>query len=190
MRADAIISRRLAALALLALSAFLIGLVIIGPFLWLSNDYEVEIAEARKMLGRYRANAAQQSKVDTEFKALSQNAANFPGLFKGATAALAGASMQAEIKKLVEGQGCDIQSLQSGTPVAIGSTEKIEIKVDFSCPAHLLPQIFFAFENNEPFLILTKIDITSPEFQTNDNPLPVKVSNRWTVAGYRWVPQS
>lgn len=190
MKADAIILRRFAALALLALLACLIGLAVIGPFIWLANDYEAEIAEAHKMLGRYRTNAAQQTRVDAEFKALSQNAANFPSLFKGATAALAGASMQAEIKRLVESQGCDIQSLQGSTPVAAGNTEKIEIKVDFSCPAHLLPQVIFAFENNEPFLLLTKIDISSPEFQTSDNPSPVKVSNRWTVAGYRWVSQS
>ena len=153
----------------------------------LALSQQEETAKSLQQLARYRAEIDARAGLEAELKRLKQQSATLPGLVPGASAPLAAANIQSEIKFIVGRNGGEIRSSQNLPPATINGFEKIEITYDIALPADHLKDLVYQIESHTPYFFLDGVSIqTAPNAgpQASDRS-PPRLEIRWIVRGYR-----
>jgi general secretion pathway protein M len=165
-------------LALLAVLWFAIGQPILAS---VTGDAEA-LRASRTLLAGYRRAIANRPAIEQHLAMARQADAALTGLLPGASATLAAAALQAEMKRLVEDAGGQLRSTQDLPAAAEAGFERVEARFDLALPLSGLPNLLGAIESHAPFLFLDKIEIHASE---TVGTMAVPLSVRWTVHGYR-----
>lgn len=179
---------RLLALAILAGILILAGLVIVWPFWQSFAEREVALAQAYRTIGRFEAAIARRHQVQARVVALKAGGLGASGLYEGASAALAGARLQNDIRMIVEANGGELRSMSTRPPFAADGYEKLTLVCDFTLPVGKLKSLSYALETHQPYLFIEAVTIRMPEgWQPQDGgtaPIP-RLELQATVGGYR-----
>jgi hypothetical protein len=173
---------RAAALGILLLLLAALGFGIVVPLVTGLQGEDAETAHSLRMLSGYQRIAAQRPALEQRLAAREQEEAALPGLWPGATSALAAAGLQAEVKQLVESAGGQIHSAQDVAAIPEGGYERIGLRVDLSVPMGALPGLLQQIDSHTPYLFLDRIELHAPEGQIKAAPI---LTIRWEVSGYR-----
>ncbi|GGF51425.1 hypothetical protein GCM10011611_67360 [Aliidongia dinghuensis] len=173
--------RRLAALAIggALLLAFVAGGV--APLVEAWADTRAGIERSSQLLAGYQRVVDQRTTDEQRLARLQQQDAGLTDLIGGATAALAMASLQADVKQIIEAHGGKIQSLQPGAVTPTHGFDRLEVKVDFSIAGDTFPDLVAGLDGHRPFLTADPLELHATDgAQPSD-----KLIIRMTVSAYR-----
>jgi Type II secretion system (T2SS), protein M subtype b len=164
-------------LALIAAVSFGIMLPIAG-----SLQADDDLDRSLRLLAGYQHVAALRPALEQRLGARKQEEGALPGLWPGATAALAGVGLQGETRRLIDRAGGQIHAVQEVPAAEEGGFERIGFRFDLTLPMTSLPALLQAFDSHAPYIFLDKVDVHVPEGQVKAVP---QLSIRWEVRGYR-----
>jgi len=184
--------RRALALAILAAIPLTVWLVVIGPIweAW-AGGAETE-GRSLKLISELRQMAAMRPALDAELKTLEARGKTLPGFVTGTTPALAAASMQSEIKRIIESKGGQVRSTQDLSPAREHGVERIGVRFDITTSLEALPRIVYEIEAHSPYFFIDNLEIRAPEDarpETYVADKPILIIH-WDVYAYRAVGET
>jgi hypothetical protein len=148
-----------------------------------SEDRDVML----RQLAIYNAKVAQRSALAGELQNLQAMTRAAPGLIKTASADLAAAQIQTDVKTLVRANAGEIRTAQTAAVVKTGGFETISVAYDLTVPLSHLRALTYAIESHTPYLFLDNVAISAPTAANGAAPSEPVLELRWTVRGYRWA---
>jgi general secretion pathway protein M len=176
------LTSRLLALGLLLMAGALLWFAVGVPVLTSVTGDGEALQASRDLLTGYRRAIANRPAIEQHLATARQAEAALPGLLPGASATLAAASLQAEIKRLVEAAGGQLRSTQDLPAAAEAGFERVEVRFDLAIPLSGLTSLLSAIDTHTPLLFLDKIEIHASE---PAGKIVAPLSIRWNVHGYR-----
>jgi hypothetical protein len=179
---------RAAALGLLLLAAVLIWMALIEPLLTaVTGSSSEEQEKSLQLLARYESAISQKAALDAQLKALGDAADDHTGLVLGPTSAVAAASLQGELRTLIESVSGEIRSAQILPAEKIDDFEKIAIQYELSLPQSSLQRLLQSLETHRTVLIVDAVRVRVPEtLRSIDAGGPdARISGQWVIAGFR-----
>ncbi len=182
---------RILALVLLAGVFGLLWVITVRPLARMILDRRASVERSLKLLTGYQRLAATRPSLDDQFKALKTRELEAHGLAEGGSAALAAASLQSDIKRIIESNGGEVRSAQPLPTSKSGDFEKVELRYDLSVAQASLSEIMYQIETHTPYLFLDGIDIRGAEGlpAAGQGNKEQKLTVRWTVRAFRWAGQ-
>ena len=184
--------RRALALAILVAIPLVIWLAIIDP-IWQSwVDAEETEGRSLELIADFRQAGAMRPALEAELKAVETSGKTLPGFVTGNTPALAAASLQSDIKRIIESKGGQVRSTQDLQPAREHGVEKIGVRFDITTSLEALPRIVYEIETHSPYLFIDNLEIRAPEDvrpETYVANKPILII-RWDVYGYRAVGET
>jgi type IV pilus biogenesis protein CpaD/CtpE len=177
---DRLLHRASALSILLLLVAACAGIVVVSAEGLSSRNEDLE--RSRRLLAGYQRIAVQRPQIEQRLVAVRQAEAALPGLWQEATAELTASRMQSEVRRLVEGAGAQIRTIQPVPAAAENGFERFGLRLELAVPMTALPRLLQAIEAHAPYLFLDKLDVRAPEGQVSGVPL---LTIRGDVSGYR-----
>lgn len=179
---------RLAALAIPTVLLAAAGGLILHAWLSSRHDREIAVERSLKAFDVYRRSAADRASLERELQALRTGQSSAPGLLPGASAPLAAAGLQGEVKRIVEAAGGEIKSAQTiaAAPAADG-LEKIEVRYSVMASLAGAAEMMARIESHTPYLFLDQLELRAPEGAGDAKAADPKLTVRWIVYGYRWT---
>jgi len=181
---------RIAALAILIVSAAIMVLLVAWPAWRLNKHYDEAIEDSADRLARYRRVAAARPAIEEAIAAVNQRDARKNYYQKCTTPALAAAELQSTIAAIVEANGARIFSSQTlpvktdaktpAGPNEIGVTVQMTASI---VPLHL---ILHAIETHQPYLFVGQLSVRGNQGRTY-RPVPGQQPEfvvQATVRGY------
>jgi len=181
------ILRRALALAILAAIPLAVWLVVVVP-IWQSwADAGETEGRSLKLISDLRQMVTMRPALEAELKTLEARGKTVPGFVTGNTPALAAASVQSEIKRIIETKGGQVRSTQDLSTTREHGVEKIGVRFDVTTSLEALPRIVYEIEAHSPNFFLDNLEIRAPEDarpETYVADKPILII-RWDVYGYR-----
>lgn len=177
--------------ALLALGAILaaICVFVVVPTVLAFRAQSDDTKEALHQLAVYRAEAGMRPALERELKEARQRLSSVPGQIAGTNAPLAQATLQSDVKSLVDRNGGNIMSAQIVPAKKTNGFEAISVQYDLVVPVTRLGDLVYAIESHTPYLFIDDATVSMTQIwqQADAQATEPKVEVRWTVHGYRWV---
>jgi len=146
-----------------------------------SETGQDDAEQVQRLLTGYQKTIAARPALQAQLADLKRREAQQPGLYPGATAALATAALQADMRRLIQAGGGDIRSTQELAAAPEGNFERLSVRFDLALPLAALPNWLTSLEGQVPYLFADKIEVTAPETPGH----PVLLTIRCTVHAYR-----
>ena len=176
-------------LTVTTLTAVGLLLFVAAPIVAAFQAQQEEREEALDQYGVFRAEVASQPALQRALETVRIQAASLPGLMRSATAALAEAQLQTEIKAIIEANAGQLRSAQALAPARANGFDKVAVECDVTVPVSHMKDLFYALEAHAPYFFIDHADISAPMTAPLDGSKssePV-LEVRWTVHAYRWV---
>lgn len=177
------------AILVLTLTILIAWFMLLHPLMDIVTGESEEKETSLNLLGRYQALEEARPQVEAELRTLQERNAATSGLVEGRSAALAAATVQADVKTIVESNGGTILSTQNIPPTMENGFEKIEIQYDISLPLGAVKNIVYQIETHTPYLFIDSVNMRMPEnWRVSDPNTPAPAMEaQWVVRAYRWV---
>ncbi len=161
--------RRAFALGLLALFLLLAYLAFIEPIWTLISDYDYDIDRTEKRLQINRDKAAGKDELMKQFDQLKRSrGVQQIGYLRGKTPALAAAEMQDHVKRIIEGNGGHLTSIQilqdqqrNEKKGATDQPVRVAIKVQLSGSVETVQKVFYSLESGQPRVFVDNVYLRS-----------------------------
>lgn len=154
-------TRRLIALFLLVMVVALPYLVVVRPILAEYDRNEAEIERQRELIERYRTIAADRSALERELELAQRNIFPSQYYFSGENPALIAASLQNQIKTVVERAGGRLMSTQILQPQTDDGSTRVSVRVRMTGDVDSLYKAFYAIESARPALFIEGVDLNA-----------------------------
>lgn len=142
-------------------------------------------AELEASLAEYRRRSAPLRELSDQREALLRRQTGQAGLLSDANAALAGAGLQATMRRLLDANNSALRSLQA-LPVRLdGGLQRIAVRLDATVPAGRLLDLLYAIEAADPYLFVDGIDLRVPDTLPRDGAGHAQLALRAEIAAYR-----
>jgi hypothetical protein len=179
--------QRILAVLLLLAVLFCIWAGAVNPLLDAWSTWRQSRQQQRDEIARMLQAAARKPELEARLQRIRQREPGMKGAVTGATAALAAAALQNDVRQIVGANGGEIRSTQNLPSLQVGEWERIAIRYDLVVPMERLPQLLRQLESHVPYLLLDEVSVRAPE-GTSPEPQPggdVKLAVRWDVRAYR-----
>jgi len=181
---------RLLALGILAIVLAVVATVVVLPLAALLDPDQSEAEHLLQRWATYDAVIQSRPALEDHLKKLRSDASAQAGTLKGDTTALAAASLQGDVKEIVERHGGQIRSARILPAQAVDAFEKVGVHYDVALPQPALERLLYDLEAHVPFLFVEAVDIRMPEnWQPGQGGPQPSLAIRWQVIGYRWKGQ-
>ena len=150
---------RLAALALLAMTGAAVYLLAVGPLIDSYRRNGEAIVETRELLARFERQAAARTRLEGRLEALQELVARQGHYLDGTTYAVAAASLQDNVKAIVETQGGEIQSIQTMPSAANDDSGRVAIRVQSLMTVEPLLYTIHRLESGAPYLFVDNLEV-------------------------------
>ena len=150
---------RVAAVALLLVSLAAIHFLALAPLLDSYRRDADAIVETRDLLARFDRQAAARSGLEERLASLRSLVAQQGHYLEDATYAVAAASLQDNVKAIVEGQGGEVQSIQTMPSAANDESRKVAIRVQSILSVEPLLHTIHQLESGAPYLFIDNLEI-------------------------------
>jgi len=178
--------RRLSAIVIGGTLVAVIAVLGVLPLLESWQGTTDSIDRSSRLLAGYQHVIDQGQTTNARLDELRQQDGSSAGLIDGATSALAVASLQSDVKQVIESHGGKIQSMQPGTVSQSKGFERLEVKVDLSVAGDAFADLVTALDSHRPALLIDPIELHAPE----GGPQPDRLTIRMTVSAYRRLATS
>lgn len=173
--------RRLSAVLIGITGVAAVAMLVILPLIDAWESTSDSIDRASRLLEGYRHVAADRDLTTRRLDSLRQQDSRLDGFIGGATSALALASLQSEVKQIVEAHGGKIQSMQPGAVVSNRGFDRIDVKLDVSVAGEAFAELVAALDSHRPALSVDPLELHVPEGGAPSDHLTI----RMTVSAYR-----
>ena len=169
--------------AILIGGLFLAALVSLGlvPLWDVWSSTSASIDRSSRFLDGYQRIIDSKGTTERRLEDLHQRDKGLAGLIDGPTSALAVASLQTDVKRIVEAHGAKIQSMQPGVVSQSHRLERVEVKLDFSVPGGNFANLLDDLDRHQPYLALDPVEIHATDGGQRTDMLTV----RMIVSAYR-----
>ncbi len=150
---------RLAAVSLLLMTVAAVYLLAIAPVIDSYRRNAEAIVDTRDLLARFERQAAARSDLEDRLEALRELVARQGHYLDGATYAVAAASLQDNVKAIVETQGGEVQSIQTMPSNANDDSGRVAIRVQSLMVVESLLYTLHRLEAGAPYLFVDNLEI-------------------------------
>ena len=150
---------RLAAVSLLLMTVAAVYLLAIAPLVDSYRGNAEAIVDTRDLLARFERQAAARSDLEDRLEALRELVARQGHYLDGATYAVAAASLQDNVKAIVETQGGEVQSIQTMPSNANDDSGRVAIRVQSLMVVESLLYTLHRLEAGAPYLFVDNLEI-------------------------------
>ena len=166
----------------LAILAVVIAIPVYACFFMAASFADAVSAQTddtRHQLTEYAIINERSSIAEANLRHIKQVYGNLPYLLAGNSPAAATASLQDEVKALLEQNGGSITSAEAAPPERDGGLVRVTIRYSMSMPATNLPAFMAGLEAHIPFLFADDLKVTAAD-GTSAAALTIEVN----LAGY------
>lgn len=150
---------RLSAVALLVMTVAAAYLLGVAPLLDNYRRTGEAIVETRDLLVRFNRQAAARSRLEQRLERLRELVARQGHYLDGTTYAVAAASLQDNVKAIVETQGGEIQSIQTMPSAANDDSRRVAIRVQSLMVVDSLLHTIHRLESGAPYLFVDNLEV-------------------------------
>lgn len=150
---------RVAAVALLLVSLAALHFLGLAPVLDSYRRDADAIVETRELLARFERQAAARSSLEERLESLRDLVAEQGQYLQDATYAVAAASLQDNVKAIVEGQGGEVQSIQTMPAAANDEARRVAIRIQSIMSIEPLLHTVHQLESGAPYLFIDNLEI-------------------------------
>lgn len=150
---------RVAAITLLLVSIAAVHFLAVIPVLDRFQRNSDAMVEMRDLLARFERQAAARSNLEARLAALRDLVARQGHYLEGTTYAVAAASLQDNVKEIVEGLGGELQSIQTMPSVTNDESRKVAIRVQSMMETEPLLHTIHQLESGAPYLFIDNLEI-------------------------------
>jgi hypothetical protein len=187
MTAPAFLRGRKGAFIAIGSLALLFLVLIALPLAAMFRSQAEDRAGALAQLEAYRAEEARRPALQARLAALQVGAKSVPGLLTAASAALAQAQLQSEMKNLIDQNGGSLLSAQLLPPTKVKGFDSVSIQYDVTIPLSRFSGLVYAVETHVPYYFVDTADfVMPPSWRPNSPQQDPSMEMRWTIHAYRW----
>lgn len=159
---------RIGAFAILfALIAF-VWIAIVSP-LWSAWERRAEQADrSAELIVHLRQAAAEAPQVQSELTKIEEALRNRSAILAASNVNLAGATLQSEVKRIVEAGGAQLRSMQQLPPVQEDQLNRIGVRLVLQGDTAQMAHILYNLEGHVPILLARNLSVHSDERQGTD----------------------
>jgi len=154
---------RILALGLVVLAAIVLWLGIAIPLMDYYDARAAKLAQQAALAARMTALAAELPALQARAAAVPAN--NGDATFAGATDALAGATLQAQLQSFASTAGASLTSLETLSAEQAGPYRRIGVKLSINAPLPVLVQLIAQIEQARPPMLLDDLQIHGSPIQ-------------------------
>ncbi len=158
---------RMAALAILIVLIILIWLSVLDPLLSLWQRQAEQADRTADMIVRLRQTSAEGPTLKDAIAKLGQGQHDRNAILMAPNANVAGAVLQSEVKRIAEGDGATLRTIQQLPPVPEGSLNRIGVRVDLEADTGQLANILSKLEGHTPIFLVRSLSVHGQEQQSN-----------------------
>ncbi len=147
------------ALGLLAFTAVLLYVVVVGPLIDLAREYSNSVEDLEFRLARYRKIASEKGYWTRHMEEIKQNSSVSEQYISKDTAALASADLQSLIKETVNTSGGELISTQVTPEQQEDQLTRISVRVRMNGSTRVLRDVFHAIETAKPLLWVDNVNL-------------------------------
>ncbi len=151
--------RKLLALTLLVAVLFLAWTEGVGTVIDRLQIYETGMERDSELLARYNSHADTRPKLEAQLKKLHALESSQGGFMRSESPALAAASMQDRVKRVVTKSGGTLTSVQVLPVEDDNGYKKIAVNVVVAADVQALRDVLFDLETGMPYLFVEDIDL-------------------------------
>ena len=152
---------RTMALALLAALVLALYALVAQPIIDARHDYDESIIRSLDLIARYERIGEDRPALEAKLAALDKSASASTSYLEGASASLAGATLQNRARLAIDNAGGTIRSSQILPVLQQDELERIAIRINFTSDLAGLQQALHALESASPYLFLENVTIQS-----------------------------
>lgn len=150
---------RVAAVTLLLFTLAAVHFLVLAPIIDRYQRDADAIVETRELLARFERQAAARSGLEERLESLRALVAEQGQYLDDATYAVAAASLQDNVKAIVEGQGGELQSIQTMPSAANDESRRVAIRVQSVMSVEPLLYTIHQLESGVPYLFIDNLEI-------------------------------
>jgi general secretion pathway protein M len=155
--------RRAMALVLLLALVLLVGMIVVAPIVDAFASAAEQRTELSELLLRLRAAAREGPALQARVVELDRMQQQRADLFEGGNATLATASLQGEVKRIVESAGGQLRSLLPLPGVPDQQFQRLSVRVEFAADTAKLSRILYDIEAHRPTLLVNNLAVRASE---------------------------
>ncbi|MFO1035954.1 MAG: type II secretion system protein GspM [Geminicoccaceae bacterium] len=155
-------ARKLVAVLVLVLVVAAVAALAAAPWLLLRHQDE-ELARVDKRLEDLRARLPLRDELTAKLRALQQNGAADQAIVRGATSAIAAASLQEKLAGLATEQNVAVDRVQILESEAAAPYVKVGLRIDVSGTVESVRNLLYTIETGQPVLFVRAMDLRLPE---------------------------
>lgn len=154
---------RALALGLVAVVLIVLWSLAVAP-IWaaFANQDEARVS-AERLVHEYQRRSVPLATLQARLDALKQQHATEAGLIEAANPAVAGATLQTEIRRVIAAHGGMLRSVQPLPPSQEASYQKIAVRIDTTVPSNRLIDVLYDLEAAVPYLLAETFELRAPE---------------------------
>jgi hypothetical protein len=181
---------RILAVAILVGLILVIWLGILNPSLSLWGRQADQADRTAEMIARLRHSAAEGPALQQELAKLGQSQHDRNAILMAPNANVAGATLQSEVKRIAEGDGATLRTIQQLPPVPEGTLNRIGVRVDLEADTAKLAHMLAHLESHTPIFLVRSVSVHGQEQQGNTSSArPLNLSIQLEITGLTGTPE-
>jgi general secretion pathway protein M len=150
---------RMAALAILLMAGATFWLTLVQPLIGSCFEHLESISRSQAVLAKYQGLASMRGQIDAGLQKLQAEQDNEGRLLTGGSVQLVGAKLQNRMKELIETENGNLTSMQVLPAQEEKGFQRISMAVNLTAPMASLQKIFYAVENQSPYLFIENFQL-------------------------------
>jgi general secretion pathway protein M len=177
---------RFLALAILAAIVALLWLFVVWPITAKFDAYDESMVQSEELLARYLRVSGTRADLEAALAEARRDQAAVSGFLKGASVQLVAADLQNTLKRLINANGGELNSIQMLPQEAENGFHQVAMRVVMTGDTETLRRVIYAIETANPYLFLDNLDIRAQRKRTqkNENQSAEVLQVRYDVYGY------
>jgi len=183
-------TERIAAVGILFAMILLVWFAGLGPLVSLWERRSDQAERAADMIVRLRHSAAEGPAIQQQLVKLGQSQRDRNTIISAPNANVGGAILQSEIKRVAEGDGLTVRTIQQLPPVAEGALNRIGVRVDLEADTAKLAHLLVHLQGHTPIFLVQSLSIHGQEQQTSAGAgKPVNLTVQMEITGLTGTPE-
>jgi hypothetical protein len=173
-----------------ALALSLLGLLILTVWLTVARvagDWDLraqEIARLERLAAGYRRAASVRPSLELERDRLLQRAAQQTFFLDGTSVAIAGAALQAEVKRVIAQSGGEVKSVLGLAPAEEMGLQRVALRLDLRASLDSLQRVLLALETHVPFIFVDGLAARASEAASDQKAHEPVITIRLDLSSY------
>ncbi len=150
---------RMAALIILMMAGVTLWLTLAQPLINSCFEHLNSISRSQAVLAKYQGLASMRGQIDANLQKLQAEQDSEGRLLTGGSVQLVGAKLQNRMKELIEAENGNLTSMQVLPVQEEKGFQRISMAVNLTAPITSLQKIFYAVENQSPYLFIENLQL-------------------------------